>query len=116
MFSHATPSIIVNFNIQCVCVYIYCTLYTITTWGHNFVQLQSSNERANLIYFLYIPIPPGVLGSPRVWALDASLRGSYTRFIDFLTPFLLILVMERAQDRPSALPAHWIFTDFVHVL
>ena len=49
---------------------------------------------------------------PRIWAPEASLRGSYTRFIDFSTPFLLILVMERAQDRPFPLPAHWIFTDF----
>ena len=53
------------------------------------MQLQSSNERANLIYFLYIPIPPGVLGNPRVWALDASVRGSYERFIDFLEMYHL---------------------------
>ena len=47
------------------------------------MHLQSSNERANPIYFLYIPIPRVDGESPRVWALDASVRGSYERFIDF---------------------------------
>ena len=49
---------------------------------------------------------------PRVWAPEASLRGSYTRFIDFLTPFLPILVIKRPLNRPFPLPAHTIFTDF----
>ena len=35
----------------------YCNLYTITKRAHNLGQLQSSNERANPIYFLYVPIP-----------------------------------------------------------
>ena len=42
---------------------------------------------------------------PRIWAPEASLRGSYRRFIHFLTPFMFILVMTRAQDRPSPLPS-----------
>ena len=41
---------------------------------------------------------------PRIWAPEASLPGSYTRFIHFLTPFLPILVIERAQDRPFRPP------------
>ena len=35
--------------------------------------------------FLYIPIPHGLRESARVWALEASVRGSYARFIDFST-------------------------------
>ena len=49
---------------------------------------------------------------PRIWAPEASLPGSYTRFIDFLTPFLPILVIKRPLNRPFPLPAHRIFTDF----
>ena len=49
---------------------------------------------------------------PRIWAPETSLLGSYTRFIDFLTPFLPILVIKRPLNRPFPLPAHRIFTDF----
>ena len=49
---------------------------------------------------------------PRICAPKASRRGSYTRFIDFSTPFLPILVIKRPLNRPFPLPAHRIFTDF----
>ena len=52
--------------------------------------------------FFYIPMPHWLLESPRVWALEASLRGSYTRFIDFSGLHTTILVVARAQDRPPA--------------
>ena len=38
--------------------------------------------------FLYIPIPHGLRESARVWALEASVRGSYARFIDFSIQFV----------------------------
>ena len=62
--------------------------------------------------FFYIPVPHRLRTPPRIWAPKASLRGSYTRFIDFLTPFLPILVIKRPLNRPFPLPAHRIFTDF----
>ena len=62
--------------------------------------------------FFYIPMPHRLRKLPRIWAPKASLRGSYTRFIDFLTPFLPILVIKRPLNRPFPLPAHRIFTDF----
>ena len=37
---------------------------------------------------------------PRIWAPKASLRGSYTRFIDFSDLQTTILVVARVQDRP----------------
>ena len=74
--------------------------------GHNLVHLQSSNERANPIYFLYIPIPHRLRESPRVWALEASVRGSYARFIDFSTP-KCSLVGKREQTGPKMVFTFW---------
>ena len=37
--------------------------------------------------FFYIPMPHRLRTPPRIWAPKASLRGSYTRFIDLSTPF-----------------------------
>ena len=51
---------------------------------------------------LYIPIPHGLRESPWVWALEASLRGSYARFIDFSTTFWVNLVLKYDVPRLQA--------------
>ena len=72
--------------------------------------------------FFYIPMPHRLRTPPRIWAPKASLRGSYTRFIDFSDLQTTILVVARAQDRPPvprpprrALDFHIFSLIFVHV-
>ena len=69
-----------------------CTLYTITTWGLKLFYNDRAKERSNLIYFLYIPIPHWPQDSPRVWALDASVRGSYPRVSIFFPVWALFVL------------------------
>ena len=69
-------------------------IYTITERVHNFVHLWSSNDAASVHSIVHAHVPRGLLGSLKVWALDACGRRSSEQFSDFLVFFYGITVIK----------------------